>query len=60
MLPKSLAETAGIADHAAFVGRGTRFQIWAPEAFERHQAAAIGRLRSRFADDGMGGTEAGG
>ena len=56
VLPKSLAEIAGIADHAAFVGRGTRFQIWAPEAFERHQAAAIGSLRSRFADDGTGGT----
>ena len=56
VLPKSLAEIAGIADHAAFVGRGTRFQIWAPEAFERHQAAAIGSLRGRFADDGTGGT----
>ena len=56
VLPKSLAETAAITDHAAFVGRGTRFQIWAPEAFERQQAAAIGSLRSRFADNGTGGS----
>lgn len=31
MLPQTLAEHAGIADQAAFVGLGAFFQIWAPE-----------------------------
>jgi DNA-binding transcriptional regulator/RsmH inhibitor MraZ len=31
-----------------FVGRGNRFQIWEPTAFERHQAEAIDRLRARL------------
>ena len=30
VLPASLAEPAGIGDRATFVGRGSRFQIWAP------------------------------
>ena len=30
-LPSRLADHAGIKDRAIFVGRGTRFQIWAPE-----------------------------
>lgn len=47
ILPPALAEHAGITDRATFVGRGNRFQIWQPEAFERHQAEAIDRLRSR-------------
>jgi MraZ protein len=59
VLPKSLAESAGITDRAAFAGLGTRFQIWAPEAFERHQAAAIEGLRRRLADNGGSGTEGG-
>lgn len=49
ILPQPLARHAGLTDQAAFVGRGTRIQIWAPEAFERHQAEAVERLRARLA-----------
>ncbi len=52
ILPAALAAHAGITDRATFVGRGNRFQIWQPEAFERHQAEAIDRLRSRLGRDG--------
>jgi len=49
LLPAALAESAGISDRATFVGRGTRFQIWAPEAYERHQQTAVAALRQRLA-----------
>jgi MraZ protein len=56
VLPKPMADSAEITDRATFVGRGTRFQVWAPEAFERHQAAAIDGLRTRLAgQDAPGG-----
>jgi MraZ protein len=48
-LPDTLAKHAGIGERAVFVGRGNRFQIWAPEAHERHQSATLARLRERFA-----------
>ena len=47
VLPQVLAGPAGITDQVAFVGRGSRFQLWAPDRWERHQAEAIERLRSR-------------
>ncbi|MCY4547360.1 MAG: division/cell wall cluster transcriptional repressor MraZ [Defluviicoccus sp.] len=47
VLPSALAAHAGITDRAAFVGRGNRFQIWAPEAFQAHQDEAIDALRRR-------------
>lgn len=37
MLPKALAEHAGITDQAAFVGLGPKFQIWQPDALEERQ-----------------------
>lgn len=49
ILPQPLAQHAGIEEQAAFVGRGTRIQIWAPDRFDRHQAAAVERLRTRLA-----------
>ena len=52
VLPASLAEPAGITDRATFVGRGTRFQIWAPEAFARHKQAAVEALRARVGGEG--------
>lgn len=48
ILPARLAEHAGITDRATFVGRGTRFQIWAPETYEKHQAAEVEALRARL------------
>lgn len=49
VLPQSLAGAAGITDEVAFVGRGSRFQLWAPERWESHRAEAIERLRARRA-----------
>ncbi|MEE2661466.1 MAG: division/cell wall cluster transcriptional repressor MraZ [Pseudomonadota bacterium] len=51
LLPKHLADHAGILTQAKFVGRGTRFQIWAPKEFEKHQQAEIESLRARIAND---------
>ena len=48
ILPARLVEHAGITDRATFVGRGTRFQIWAPDAYEKHQAAEVEALRARL------------
>ena len=48
VLPPTLAETAGIEDKATFVGRGSRFQIWAPEIFEEHQRKAVITLRVKI------------
>ncbi|MEW5704709.1 MAG: division/cell wall cluster transcriptional repressor MraZ [Pseudomonadota bacterium] len=49
LLSKELAEHAKIGGEAAFVGRGTTFQIWEPQAFQAHQAQA----RKRALDRGM-------
>ena len=45
MLPQVLAEHAGIAEHAAFVGQGRTFQIWEPETHKAHQEALRERAR---------------
>jgi MraZ protein len=55
VLPSALAEPAGITERATFVGRGSRFQIWAPDAWERHQKGAVEALRERLARNGSGG-----
>ena len=52
VLPKSLTDAAGITDRAAFVGRGSRFQIWAPDIFDEHQKAAVTALRARLGRNG--------
>ena len=52
LLPPTLAKTVGITDRAAFVGRGTRFQIWAPDMFEEHQRKAVTSLRARLRENG--------
>ena len=45
VLPPALSEHAGITDLAAFVGLGRSFQIWEPNRFHQHQAAARDRSR---------------
>ena len=35
MLPRALADHAGITESAAFVGRGDTFQIWQPDSFDK-------------------------
>ncbi len=39
VLPKELAEFAGIIDKAAFIGRRKTFQVWEPAALEAHEQA---------------------
>ena len=39
-LPKELIDHAGLDARATFVGLGSRFEIWAPEAYEAHKATA--------------------
>ncbi len=48
ILPAALCEHAGIDERAVFVGRGARFQIWAPEIYERRQAEEVEKLRLRL------------
>ena len=38
LLPKELLDFAGIGETALFVGMGTRFQIWNPQAYEARRA----------------------
>jgi len=49
ILPKDLVEHAGLKDEAVFVGRGTRFRIWAPDAYEQHRTEAFENARRRGA-----------
>lgn len=44
LLPEEFLEYADLADRATFVGRGDRFQIWSPEAYEEKVKEA--RLRA--------------
>jgi MraZ protein len=48
MLPESLSKHAGIGEMAAFVGRGSNFEIWSPAAFESYKLEA----RKRALDKG--------
>lgn len=47
MLPPVFAQHAGITDRAAFVGKGKIFQIWEPDALERHKQEARTRARTQ-------------
>ena len=51
ILPARLCEHAGIDGRATFVGRGTRFQIWAPDRYAQHQARELDALRARLSRD---------
>jgi len=53
LLPKPLADFAGIADSATFVGRMTYFEIWNPDAFAAHHAPL--RAAQRRASPSEGG-----
>ncbi|MAI49784.1 MAG: division/cell wall cluster transcriptional repressor MraZ [Rhodospirillaceae bacterium] len=52
ILPARLIKHAGITDRATFVGRGTRFQVWAPGVYEKHQAAEVEALRAKLSGGG--------
>ena len=47
VLPADLIEHAGIDGEALFVGRGVRFQIWNPTAYQQHRGEAVARARAR-------------
>jgi MraZ protein len=49
ILPKSLMDHANLLEEAVFVGRGSRFQIWSPAAYEAHNEQAFARARARGA-----------
>jgi MraZ protein len=65
VLPEALKTHAGIKDAVAFVGLGTKFQIWDPNRFRSELAAAterVGALKKeleaeREAPEGQGGRE---
>ena len=42
---RALAEHAGIAEQACFVGRGGTFQIWSPDRLRAYQEEAHERRR---------------
>lgn len=44
ILGEELKQYAQIKDKVAFVGRGPTFQLWNPDLFQEHQAAARQRL----------------
>lgn len=48
-LPSELCQHAGLTNQALFVGRGSRFRIWAPEAYELHAQGQLDRARARGA-----------
>ncbi len=49
ILPKTLIEHANLASEAVFVGRGGRFLIWEPGAYDRQRERACERARARGA-----------
>ena len=49
MLPKELTEHTGILGRVTFVGRGARFQIWEPQAYQAKRSTAFERARARGA-----------
>lgn len=49
VLPQQFIDHAGLSTDAVFVGRGTRFQIWEPAAFEVQNRQAFERVRARGA-----------
>lgn len=47
VLPQALITHAGIGENATFVGVGRSFQIWEPQAYQRHQEDMRDRVRQR-------------
>ncbi|MBF0251372.1 MAG: division/cell wall cluster transcriptional repressor MraZ [Alphaproteobacteria bacterium] len=48
-LPTELRHHAGLDGEALFVGRGSRFQIWSPDAYAQHRGGALERARAQGA-----------
>ena len=46
-LPQELRDHAGLTDKALFVGRGSRFRIWLPEAYDEHASGQVQRAKAK-------------
>ena len=55
LLPRPLADYAGIADSATFVGRMSFFEIWNPDAFAAHHAPLRTAARGAITEGGGNG-----
>jgi MraZ protein len=49
VLPREILKTAGVTNQVLFVGRGQRFQIWEPKAYDANRGHAFERARARGA-----------
>lgn len=58
-LPEELMVHAGLTNQALFVGRGARFRIWSPDAYEENRAQAFARARARGTTVKLGGAKMG-
>lgn len=47
VVPPEFVSFAEIGERVTFVGRGSRFQLWKPEDFENHAAAARNSAKGR-------------
>ena len=47
VLPKELADYAGITENACFVGLGPKFQIWEPAKLKARRSEARGNVQSQ-------------
>lgn len=45
VLPPALADAVGISDTATFVGAGSYFNIWQPDAYEAYLAGAVDQAK---------------
>ena len=45
ILPRHMLDLAGITESVAFMGMGSRFQIWEPEALKAHQQSRLAASR---------------
>jgi len=45
-LPQELCRHAGLDGQALFVGRGSRFQIWSPDAYQEHRGGALEKAKA--------------
>jgi len=45
-LPTELCRHAGLDGQALFVGRGSRFQIWSPDAYQEHRGGALEKAKA--------------
>lgn len=50
LIPRPLLDHANITETAVFVGLGTKFQIWEPEAFAARRKDAIQKMQNKNGD----------